>query len=161
MREEWDELSLKAQALNEALQEIIEVLPQSAAMYKREQKAKKAWESFKKSWNNFDGFITPMKAVEIKEPWNDPEFLSTWKYWKDYLIEQHGVWMKSRSEVMALKQLKDYSDNNPKLAVKFLEHAMARRAANFYRVKEEDLTTNNLKNNGPEEKKPTVFKLKP
>lgn len=160
MRDEWDELGLQAQALNEALKEIIEVMPQGPAMYKREVKAKKAWEKFKNSFNAFDGFISPMKAVEIKEPWNDPEFLSTWKFWKDYLQEQHGQWIRSRSEVMSLKKLKEFSGDNPKKAIKLLEHAMYTRAKNFYMVSDEELETNNLKNNGPEEKKRTVFKLR-
>jgi hypothetical protein len=159
MRDEWDQMCEDVRKFQDALEELISVLPQSPAMYKRENAVKKGWEKFKKSWNNFDGFITPMKAVEVKEPWNDPEFQSNWKYWKEYLQEQHGVWIRSRSEVKALKQLKEYSDNNPAKAVKLLDHAMARRAANFYKVKDEDLETNNILNNGPEEKKPTVFKL--
>jgi len=159
MRDEWDQMCEDVRKFQEALEEIIAVLPQSPAMYKRENAVKKSWEKFKKSWNNFDGFISPMKAIEVKEPWNDPEFLSTWKMWKEYLQEQHGVWMRSRSEVMALKHLKDLCDNNPKEAVRFLEYAMAGRYLNFFKVKLDESQINNLKNNGAEEKKPTVFKL--
>jgi len=159
MREEWDQMGTDVRNLQEAMEELLVMLPQSVSFFKAENKMKKSWDKFKKSWNNFDGFISPMKAVEVKEPWNDPEFLSTWKYWKEYLQEQHGQWIKSRSEVMALKRLKEITDNNPKTAVKFLEYAMYKRSPNFYVVKEEELLTNNLLNNGPEEKKPTVFKL--
>ena len=159
MREEWDQMGTDVRNLQEAMEELLVMLPQSVSFFKAENKMKKSWDKFKKSWNNFDGFISPMKAVEVKEPWNDPEFLSTWKFWKEYLQEQHGQWIKSRSEVMALKRLKEITDNNPKTAVKYLEYAMYKRNPNFYVVKEEELITNNLLNNGPEEKKPTVFKL--
>jgi len=158
MREEWDQMGIDVRNLQEAMQELIEILPQSPTFFKAENKVKKTWEKFKKSFNNFDGFISPMKAIEVKEPWNDPEFLSTWKFWKDYLQEQHGVWIRSRAEVMALKKLKELSDNNPTKAVKMLNHAMALRWANLYPIKDEDLETNNLLNNGPEEKKPTIVK---
>jgi hypothetical protein len=159
MQEEWDQMGTDVRNLQEAMEELLVMLPQSVSFFKAENKMKKSWDKFKKSWNNFDGFISPMKAVEVKEPWNDPEFLSTWKFWKEYLQEQHGQWIKSRSEVMALKRLKEITDNNPKTAVKYLEYAMYKRNPNFYVVKEEELITNNLLNNGPEEKKPTVFKL--
>lgn len=157
MREEWDQMGTDVRNLQEAMEELIVMLPQSPSFFKAENKMKKSWDKFKKSWNIFDGFISPMKAVEVKEPWNDPEFLSTWKYWKEYLQEQHGVWMRSRSEVMALKHLKDLSGNNPKEAVRFLEFAMAGRYQNFFKVKAEESQINNLLNN-ESEKKPTIVK---
>ena len=156
MREEWDQMGTDVRNLQEAMQELLEILPQSPTFFKAENKVKKTWEKFKKSFNGFDGFISPMKAVEVKEPWNDPEFLSTWKFWKDYLQEQHGQWIRSRSEVMALKKLKEFSDGNPNKAIKLLEHAMYTRSKNFYKVSDEDLETNNILNNGPEKKQPLV-----
>lgn len=158
MREEWDQMGTDVRNLQEAMQELLEIMPQSPTFFKAEIKIKKSWEKFKKSFNNFDGFISPMKAIAVKEPWNDPEFLSTWKMWKEYLQEQHGVWMRSRSEVMALKHLTDLANNNPKEAIRFLEYAMAGRYQNFFKVKAEESQINNLSNNGPEEKKPTVVK---
>lgn len=157
MREEWDQMGTDVRNLQEAMEELLVMLPQSPSFFKAENKMKKSWEKFKKSWNNFDGFISPMKAIEVKEPWNDPEFLSTWKMWKEYLQEQYGVWIRSRSEVMALKRLKDLSGNNPKEAVRFLEYAMAGRYENFFKVKPEESQINNLLNN-ESEKKPTVVK---
>lgn len=155
MREQWDKMGTDVRNLQEAMQELLEILPQSPTFFKSETKVKKTWDKFKKSFNDFDGFISPMKAIEVKEPWNDPEFLSTWKMWKEYLQEQHGVWMRSRSEVMALKHLKDLSGNNPKEAVRFLEFAMAGRYQNFFKVKAEESQINNLLNN-ESAKKPTV-----
>lgn len=153
MKKTWEELGEQVHKLQSTIQEIIEVLPNSPAMYKRERQLKADWEKFKRLFNKFDGFVTPVAPVNVKEPWNDPEFLETWKYWKDYLIEQHGVFIRSRSEVMALKQLKDITENNPQKAIKYLEYAISGRYQNFFKLDEEQ---DKIEVDG---KSKTVFKL--
>lgn len=159
MKQTWDNMGEQVHELTDVLQDIIDSVPHSPEMMKRVRRLKTAWEKFKRLYNQFDGFITPVNSVNVKEPWNDPEFLESWQYWKDYLIEQHGVFMRSRSEVMALKHLKEITENNPKTAIRYLEFAMAGRYANFFKVKETEVESEKSNENG-QQAKPTVFKIK-
>ena len=151
MKKNWEELGQQVQQLQTSIEAIIEVLPQSPAMYKRERALKLSWDKFKKLFNRFDGFVSPVDPISVKPPWDNPEFHAAWNLWKEYLIEQHGVFVRSRSELMSLKLLKEFSENNPEKAIKYLEYAIAGRYQNFFKLNENETTKT--------ESGQTVFKL--
>lgn len=108
------------------------------------------------SLNEMDKFITPVKSIDVKSPLlSDAGFRAGWNFWKEYLHEQYGIFMRSRAELMSLKRLMDISENNAAIAIYYLEFAISRMKKNFYKV-----------NDAPEPKKPVntdtgkfVFKL--
>ena len=101
----------------------------------------KAWKKVQRTFQAMDPFISPVKSVLVNSPLLvNAEFTATWQFWKDYLNEQHGIVMRSRNELMALKRLMDISAEKPELAVKYLEFAMSRGDKNFYVVKETEET---------------------
>jgi hypothetical protein len=103
-----------------------------------------------------DKFITPVKSVEVKSALlSDQAFRDCWTLWKEYLHEQHGIFMRSRAELISLKRLMDISEDNPKTAISFLEYSMSRLEKAFYKVIEKEEKKPKTKPSGT----PTLFKL--
>lgn len=135
MKDHWEKLGTDAHALKERIEELLENAPQSARFYKLTTDLNKAWTKFQKSMNDMDQFIAPVKSVEVKcAMLTDATFSGAWAMWKDYLNEQHGITMRSRAELAALKRLVEIADNNPATAAGYLEYAMSRVEKNFYKV---------------------------
>jgi hypothetical protein len=140
MKDHWEKLGAEAHALKEHIEEMLEMAPKSARFYKLTGDINKAWTKFQKAMNDMDQFIAPVKSVEVKcAMLADAAFAETWAMWKDYLNEQHGLTMRSRAELMALKRIVDISENNAAKAVKYLEFAMGRIDKNFYKVNEVEI----------------------
>ena len=140
MKDHWEKLGTDAHALKERIEELLENAPQSARFYKLTTDLNKAWTKFQKSMNDMDQFIAPVKSVEVKcAMLTDATFSGAWAMWKDYLNEQHGITMRSRAELAALKRLVEIADNNPATAAGYLEYAMSRVEKNFYKVNKVDL----------------------
>ena len=105
-----------------------------------------------------DKFITPVKSVDVKSKMLDNEpFRETWTMWKEYLNEQHGIFMRSRAELMGLKRMMDISGDNPEKAIFYIEYAMSRLEKAFYKVNEAEEPRHTKQGS----QKPFVFKLPP
>jgi len=102
-------------------------------------KAKKflaSWNKQKKMAADLDQYITPVEAMEVKIPYQSEEFTEMWQRWKDYLSEQYGQLMRSRSEVSALEYLDKISKADEAKAIYILRYAMANRYRNFFEIDE-------------------------
>jgi len=158
MKEIWEKAEQGISEFKQELEELYEMLPKSAKIHKKLATLNKAWKKVQLSLNEMDKFVTPVKSVEVKcTLLNDEKFRETWVLWKDYLNEQHGIFMRSRAELMALKRLMDISGNNPQKAISYLEHPISRLEKNFYKVIEQEETKHTEKNTS----KPIVIKLPP
>ena len=114
MKEAWDKLGEDIHTLKDELEELLEMLPQSAKFHKKTNTINKAWNRFQASVNRMDAFIVPVKSVEVNSGLlANANFSATWKTWKDYLIEQHGLFMRSRAELSALKRLAEIAEGTP------------------------------------------------
>jgi len=142
MKQSWDKLQSDLLNVQTHIEELLDILPLSTIFYKKRNALNKAWKCLQKSAADVDAFITPVKSVKVACPLlDDPEFKESWKFWKDYLAEQHGIIMRSRAELMSLKRLMEISGNDAATAVKTLEFVMSRPTdKNFYKIKEADLT---------------------
>lgn len=90
-----------------------------------------------KAMNEFDTtFNVPIKSVKFKLPFEEPEFIKLWKYWKDYLLESFSISYKSRREQKALEYLDDISGHDVTRASNYLNYAMANGYRNFFKVSE-------------------------
>lgn len=137
MKDHWETLGSELQSFKEQLEGLLEMLPQSNKFYQKTTVLNKGWKKVQRACDEMDPFISPVKSVLVNSPLlANNEFKATWQYWKDYLNEQHGIVMRSRTELMALKRLMEISAEKPELAIKYLEFAMSRGDKNFYLVKE-------------------------
>ncbi len=140
MKNTWEKFTENALSFKTHFEELLDMLPKSAKFYAKQQTLIKEWKKLKNNINLMDEFISPtIKSVKVSSPLlSNANFTATWKFWKDYLIEQHVIYMKSRQELMALKRLADIADSNPATAIRFLEFAMSRGDKNFYVVNEQE-----------------------
>lgn len=155
MKESWDSLCDDVQNLKEQLEELLEMVPQSAKFHQKTNAINKVWKRLQKGVNDVDQFITPVKSIKVVSPLlEDGDFKQAWQLWKDYLNEQWGIVMRSRAELMGLKRMADIAEEKPALAIKYLEFAMSRMDRNFYKVNETEMPKDSEKTNGK-----TVIKL--
>lgn len=149
MKQTWDRLGTDIHTLKDELQLLLEMLPASQKFIKQKGTINKAFNRFILSVKAMDNFVLPIKSVEVVSPLlKNAEFSATWKFWKDYLIEQHGIHMRSRTEVMGLKQMNKLCEGKPETAVYFLEYAMYRNTKSFFKVNETELA-NSFKKDTP------------
>ena len=127
----WNELECVNKRMNEYLEKsTVNSLKQlTTAINRLNEKCEK-----------FDTYMQPSEPKEIELPFTSKEFADTWNTWKDYLQEQHGQVIRSRSQQSALTILKQYAEDNEETAIFMLHHAMMTRARNFYKVTKETAT---------------------
>jgi hypothetical protein len=137
MKQIWDTTEKHILEFKEELEKLIENLPKSAKFHQQTATINKLWKKVQTSLNEMDQYITPVKSIEVKcKLLEDTSFTQSWNFWKDYLNEQHGIFMRSRAELMSLKRMMELSDNNAQNAIRYLEFAMGRMDKNFYKVNE-------------------------
>ena len=134
MKQTWDKLYESLVLFKDELQEYISVLPQNKSLKKQQNRVLSLWKESLKNIREFDKFVSPVSPVEILFPNSNQKFINTWNYWKDYLSEQHGIIMRSRYEMQALKLLWDIADQDHLKAIEYLNYAMSRGYRNFFKV---------------------------
>lgn len=78
-----------------------------------------------KAHNSLDKLIEPVVPIQVKSRIQDKNFLDKWQYYKEYLIESHGKYMKTREEQARLNQLITISSVNGFKAIQYLDYFMA------------------------------------
>ena len=134
MKQTWDKLYESLLLFKDDLQDYISVLPQTKSLRKQQNSVLKLWAESLKNIREFDKFVSPVSPVEILFPDNSQKFINTWNYWKAYLTEQHGIIMRSRFEMQALKLLWDIAEQDPLKATEYLNYAMSRGYRHFFKV---------------------------
>jgi len=156
MKQEWERAETSIMVFKQELEELYDLLPKSVKIYQKTATLNKAWKKVQISLNEMDKFISPVKSVDVKSNLlNNEKFRESWILWKDFLNEQHGIVMRSRAELMALKRMLDITTDNPDKAIFYLEYAMSRIEKNFYKVDEQTEAKQNDKNGI----RPIVIKL--
>jgi hypothetical protein len=140
MQEHWEKVGDELTAVKEQIEALLEMVPQSQKFYTATANINKQWKKLQHAVNEMDPFITPVKSVAVTSALLAHEALAAaWTLWKEYLVEQHGLHLRSRAELMALKRLSEISGAKPDVAVRYLEFAMSRADKNFYVVNEQAL----------------------
>lgn len=134
MKETWQQVVDKINDLSQTYEELSGVLPAGQTIIKKQRRFEKSYNNLCKAVNAMDKFIAPVEAIKVNSPFNHKKFKETWEFWKEYLIEQHGIHLRSRSELMAIKHMNEITDGDPDLAIHYLQYAMANRYANFFVV---------------------------
>jgi hypothetical protein len=156
MKQTWEKAEQSIMIFKQELEELHELLPKSVKINQKITTLNKAWKKVQIALNEMDKFITPVKSVEVKSNLlNHPQFRESWVLWKEYLNEQHGIFMRSRAELMGLKRMMDISGDNPEKAISYLEYSISRLEKNFYKVNEQE----EIKHHDKNIVKPFILKL--
>jgi hypothetical protein len=134
----------------EKLEDLISLLPESKEMFKRKIALQKSWDKSQTLVNDLGVFILPVQSLTVNLPdaYNNADFLQTWTFYKEYLQEQHGISMRSRMEIKALKLLVEISENDPARAISYMEYAIAKGFKGFFKV--DDNTKPTRKDHDPD-----------
>jgi len=138
MIDKWNEYWKQMETTETELNNFLETGCLSSISITKAKKFLNAWNQQKKLAHELDQYITPIQPAQVKIPFENPEFSEMWERWKEYLLEQHGQLIKSRSEISALEHLKKLSKGNDGKAIEYLRFAMANRYRNFFQVDEKD-----------------------
>jgi hypothetical protein len=99
--------------------------------YKTAMRTARLWEKVQKQVNNFSKFVSPVEAVAVKYP-DSEKFMKAWKFYKDYLSEQHGITMQSRYELKALEYLFKLSGKDVTKAIELIDITVGHGAKSFF-----------------------------
>lgn len=139
----WEDHTMAIENFREILEEVAERLPLTTANNKLKGKMERGWRKVKSTTEGLEKFIVPAKPIPVKTPWDAKEFTEAWRFWKDYLSEQHGFIMKTRMEAMALKDLVKITGNSPEKAIAWIEYASAHGYAKIFAVREDPAAPDN------------------
>lgn len=139
MLKKWNEYWKQLETTDKELVEFLENGCLSTIAATKSKKFLDAWNKQKKLAAEMDQYIAPVEATQVKIPFGSKEFEEMWTRWKEYLSEQHGQLMRSRSEISALEHLDKIAKADESRAIEFLRYAMANRYKNFFPIDEKDI----------------------
>lgn len=134
MRKEWEKLYESLADFQEDLEELLADLPQSKHFKQESSILKRKWAISQRLANDLDQLIGPVETLSVHVPFFENDFVDAWKFWKEYLNEQHSISMKSRMEIQSLKRLMEISDKKMDQAILILEFAESCGYKNFFKV---------------------------
>lgn len=138
MKEHWEKLIEQLNDVDRALEVFLENGMLSSQSVAKAKPFIKEFNTLKKKMVEFDGFIAPVEPLELKISFESTELRELWERWKDYLPEQHGQVMRTRSELSAMELLNEMSGGDEAKAVRFLRYAMANRYRSFFQITEKE-----------------------
>lgn len=135
MKAHWDDLAEKLKELQSPLEEMLDSIPLSKRFFRMKQKIERCWKDVSRAYEKLDPFISDaIEAIPVNSPWGCDVFKNKWKFYKDYLKEQHGIQMQSRMEVARLEWLKANTNDNPATAIAWINFWIARGSDSIYKV---------------------------
>lgn len=138
MQNKWNEYWKQLETVENELNDFFENGCLSTIAVTKSKKFLAAWNKQKKLASEMDQYISPVEATQVKIPFKTKAFEEMWNRWKEYLSEQHGQLIRSRSEQSALEHLEKISKADDARAIEFLRYAMANRYRNFFVIDEKD-----------------------
>ena len=134
MKDSFDAIIQKTNEFNLLLEDVMNILPDTSKNYKLKKKIEAAYKSLKRSLERHEDLITDSVPPITRKMDYPPEFIEAWNIYKDYLIEQFGIRMRSRMEKFRLKLLYDLSEKDLTKATRWIEYYMAAGSSNIYPV---------------------------
>lgn len=131
MQQHWNRIWAQIVESDTAFEEFLQNSGLSSSSIKKAGKFIKSWNILKKMAEEFDQFVTPVEPIINILPWETPMFAEKWTFWKEYLQEQHGQIIRSRSEKMSLAYLEQLADSNEENACKIIDFTCYLRAKSF------------------------------
>lgn len=134
MKDSFDNIVQKTNEFNMLLEDVMNILPDTSKNYKLKKKIEAAYKNLKRSLERHEDLITDSVPPITRKMDYPPEFIEAWNIYKDYLIEQFGIRMRSRMEKFRLKLLYDLSEKDLTKATRWIEYYMAAGSSNIYPV---------------------------
>lgn len=107
------------------------------------------------SHQEFGKLVEPVPPIDVKMPFDSERFAKEWKFWLDYLEEQHQKYWTSRVQAINLNFMAKCVQNDEKKAIAFI-HAHVRCVySKFFPLSDNQI--NGSDSNMPEEKGSTGF----
>jgi hypothetical protein len=134
MKDSFNTVIQKTNEFNVLLEDVMNMLPDTSKNYKLKKQMESAYRTLKRALERHEDLITdsvPPISTKIDYP---QEFHEAWNIYKDYLIEQFGIRMRSRMEKFRLKLLYELSEKDFIKATRWLEYYMAAGSSNIYPV---------------------------
>jgi len=138
MKEKWEQFSTEVERSNSELNEFLFNGGLNTLVLKKAEKFVKQWNSTKKLALEIEKHIMVVDPLEIQFPFKNERLTEMWQRWKDYLSEQHGQLIRTRSEKSAIEHLMELAKGDEEKAVKFLRYAMTNRYKNFFAIEDKD-----------------------
>jgi len=149
MRDTFEKAVQKTNEFNVLIEDLLNVLPDTAKNYKLKKKVEAAYKSLKRAMEMHESLITDVvPKLKVKTDSYPADFVDTWNMYKDYLVEQFGIRMGSRMQKFRLQLLFDYTNNDFKQATRWLQFYMAAGSASIYPVNEQKLEEKNDQQKG-------------
>lgn len=144
MKESFNNIVDKTNHLNGKLENLFEILPDSPKFYKLKKQTEGAYKFLKQALERHNDLISDsVPKIRSKSADFPKEFIETWNIYKDYMIEQHGMRMRSRMIKFRLELLLDLTDKDFKLATRWLRYYMSAGSPSIYPVNEFEIKENN------------------
>ena len=141
MKQEWDKLCKQISDADAELENFIETGGLSTLQAKKLQKFIKEWNELKKQAETFDQFVSPIDPIKVESWCDQDDFRYMWKMWKEYLLEQHGLLIRSRMEQASLDFLQEISEGNVDKAISCIRFAMKGGYRSFFKIDEKTKST--------------------
>ena len=138
MQTKWNEYWKQIETVEDQLNEFLNGGSLSTFAVTKSKSFLAAWNKLKKLADELDAYISPVEGLQVAIPFKSKAFEEMWTRWKEYLSEQHGQLVRSRSEQSALEHLDKISKGDDARAIEFLRYAMANRYRNFFAIDEKD-----------------------
>lgn len=138
MKAKWETFCSQLEQSDAELNELLSNGGLNSLSLKKAEKFIKQWNTTKSLASEIDKYIMVVDPLEIKFPFKSDKLTEIWERWKEYLNEQHGQLIRSRSEKSAIEHLMEISKGDEERAVKYLRYAMTNRYKNFFAIEEKD-----------------------
>ncbi|MEI7676775.1 MAG: hypothetical protein WCJ03_08355 [Bacteroidales bacterium] len=138
MKEKWEQFSTEVEKSNSELNDFLSNSGLNTLLLKKAEKFVKQWNNTKKLALEIEKYIMVVDPLEIQFPFKNERLTEMWQRWKDYLSEQHGQLIRTRSEKSAIEHLMELAKGDEEKAVKFLRYAMTNRYKNFFAIEDKD-----------------------
>ncbi len=131
----WDELCASLDKVRPLIEELAAQLPASGSAKRIRQSLAAAWDKISDSTEAIDDLLKDsIQPLPVDFPWQDKDFVSKWKIYKEYLKEQHGITMRSRMEGARLRAIKTYCKGDKDVFLRAIDFYMALGSTNIFEV---------------------------
>lgn len=153
----WFEHCDALEQARKRIEEMAEFMPTSGPSKRIRDSVLKAWKVVTASIDDLDDVITgSVQPLPVNFPWRDRDFIKYWQLYKDYLVEQHGIVMKSRMEQARLEEIRKFSGDDRQVFINTLNFYMALGSAGIFQVNFENSKTTDENGDEQQPKKVTI-----
>jgi hypothetical protein len=136
MKSAWNELTQKMLELKMVYEDFTAATPGKKEWTKLKLRFDDAWKDMVKAGMRAELFISePIRAADVKAPWDNEKFWNKWQYFKTYLAEQFNFTMMSHLEAESLEKLKEWSGDDPEKATEMLSYYIYNHYNKVFKIK--------------------------